>query len=139
MTATLTLKSPPLILVLDESGPGSHQVAALDSVLLLRDPFPVLPTVEFFTQALDPNTRVILFVTNLQLAPTDTASAVTVNLFDSDGQSHNVVAEDLRVVPFSPFMQVTFRLPNTLRSGVCTVKVKAHDQESNAGTIRITP
>ncbi len=137
VTATLTLKSPLLILVLDESGPGSHQAAALDSVLLLRDPFPVLPTVEFFTQALDQNTRVILFVTNLQLAPTDTASAVTVNLFDSDGQSHNVVAEDLRVVPFSPFMQVTFRLPDNLRAGVCTVKVKAHDQESNAGTIRI--
>ena len=137
-TATLTINPPPLLLLLDESGPGSHQVAALDSLLLMRDPFPVISTLGFFNSGLDRNTRVIVFLANLQLAPGDVASSVTVNLFDTSGQSHDVAAEDLRAVPFTNFMQISFRLPDNLRGGVCVVKVKGpHNQESNPGTIRI--
>jgi hypothetical protein len=87
---------------------------------------------------LDRNTRVIVFVTNLQLALGDVASTVRVTLVDGSGLSHEVGAEDLRVAPFSNFMQITFRLPDTLAPGYCIVKLSAHDQESNLGTIRIT-
>ena len=137
-TATLTIKPPPLLIVLDESGPGSHQATAFDSVFLLRDPFPVISPFNFFISGSDRNTRVTVFVANLQLAPGDVASSIKVNLFDSNGQSHDVDAEDMRVLPVANFMQVTFRLPDNLRPGVCVVKIRGpHDQESNAATIRI--
>ena len=137
-TATLTIQPPPLILVLDESGPGSHQATALDSLLLMRDPFPVISTFNLFHPSLDRNTRVTIFVANLQLAPGDVASSVKVNLFDSSGQSHDVDAEDMRILPVANFTQVTFRLPDSLRTGICVIKVRGpHNQESNTGTIRI--
>ena len=138
-TAILAITPSPLLLLLDESGPGSHQVAALDSLLLMRDPFPVISTLGLLRSGSDRNTRVTVFVANIQLAPGDAASSVIVNLFDTNGQSHDVTAEDMRAVPFSNFMQISFRLPDNLRPGVCVVKVKGpHNQESNAGTIRIS-
>jgi len=89
--------------------------------------------------ALDQNTRVSVFLANLQLAPGDGASSVIVDLFDTNGLSHDVPAEDMRAVPFSNFIQISFRLPDNLRAGVCVVKVKGpHNQESNAGTLRIS-
>jgi len=107
--------------------------------LLMRDPFPVISTLGLLRSGSDRNTRVTVFVANIQLAPGDAASSVIVNLFDTNGQSHDVTAEDMRAVPFSNFMQISFRLPDNLRSGVCVVKVKGpHNQESNAGTIRIS-
>jgi uncharacterized protein (TIGR03437 family) len=83
----------------------------------------------------DRNTRVIVFVMNLQQAPGDVASTVKIALLDVNGQSYEVGAEAVSAV--SDFTQVTFRLPDNLPAGVCTIKVKAHDQESNSGTITI--
>jgi hypothetical protein len=136
-TAILTIKTPPLFLVLDESGPGSNQVAALDSLLFTRDPFPVISVSALLNFTLDQNTRLIVFVTNFQQAPGDPPSSVKVNLLDGNGQSYEVGAEDVRPVPLSNFMQVTFRLPDNLPAGACTIKIKAHDQESNSATTRI--
>ena len=136
-TATLTINIPSLILVLDPAGPVAQQAAALDSLLLMRDPFPVIQALDLLNPGTDRNTRVILFVANLQLAPGDAASIVKVNLFDSIGQSHDVNAEDVRLASVPDFMQVTFRLPNNLRAGVVVIKVKSRDLESNVGTIRI--
>jgi hypothetical protein len=134
--AILTIKTPPLLLALEESGPGQLQVAALDSLLFLRDPFPVM-SMDVLNTGSDRNTRVIVFVTNLQLASGDVASSVIVNLVDSSGQTYDVGAEDVRVVPPFNFMQVKFRLPDNLVPGVCNIKIRVHDQESNPGTIRI--
>jgi hypothetical protein len=137
-TAVLTIKTPPLFLALEEAGLDPNQVAALDSIWMLRDPFPVISTVDMlFPQGSDKNTRVVVFVMNLQLAPGDAASTVRVNLVDSNGQTYDVGAEDVRPAPIANFMQVTFRLPDNLAPGVCNIKIKAHDQESNQGNIRI--
>lgn len=136
-TATLTINTPPLLLILDPAGPVAQQAAALDSLLLMRDPFPVIQVSDLLNPGPDRNTRVILFVANLQLAPADPASIVKVALFDSIGQSHEVNAEDVRLATVPDFMQVTFRLPDNLRAGVVVIKVKSRDQESNVGTIRI--
>ncbi|MFL6547035.1 MAG: Calx-beta domain-containing protein, partial [Candidatus Udaeobacter sp.] len=57
----------PLQLILDESGPDPIQAAALDSLLFLRDPFPVLNGANVLNQGPDRNTRIIIFVMNLQL------------------------------------------------------------------------
>jgi hypothetical protein len=127
----------PLQLLLEEFGPSSSQVAALDSVLFLRDPFPVVNGADLLNLGSDRNTRVIIFAANLQLAQGETSSAVVVNLVDSNGLSYDIPAEDVRPVPNFNFTQVIFRLPNNLPAGTCTIKVKAHSQVSNAGTIRI--
>jgi len=124
----------PIQLVLEEFGPSPSQAAALDSMSLLRDPFPV---VNLFNLGTDRNTRVIVFATNLQLAPGETASSVIVNLIDSNNQSYDVPAEEVRLLTGFGFTQVIFRLPNGPAVGTCTIRVKAHGQVTNLGTIRI--
>lgn len=125
-------------LALDESGPASDQAAALDSVLLLRDPFAVVNSTNLLNLGADRNTRIMVFVTNLQLAQGETPSSVVINLVGSNNQSFDVPAEDVRAVLNSQFTQVTFRLPDNLSAGACKVAVKAHQQVTNTGTIRIT-
>jgi len=127
----------PLQLLLDEAGPDPIQAAALDSMLLLRDPFPVVNNNSFMNPVPDRNTRVMLFVRNLQLGPGEPASAVVVRLVDSNNVSYDVPAEDIRPVPGVDFGQVIFRLPNALPNGKCIIEVKAHSQSSNSGTFRI--
>jgi PKD repeat protein len=127
---------PQLSLILDESGPNSAQAAALDSILFLRDPFLVVNAANLLNQLQDRNTRVIIFVTNLQLEQGENSSSVIVNLI-SNNQSYDIVAEDVRPIPLFSFTQVVFRLPDNLSPGTCSIKVKVHAQESNVGTIRI--
>lgn len=126
----------PIKLVLDESGPDLNQASAIDSMLFLRDPFPVVNAANLLNQGSDRNTRIIVFVMNLQLAQGETSSSVTVNLADGN-KSYEVTAEDVRLVPNSNFTQVIFRLPDNLAPGTYHVKVKAQGQESNSGAIRI--
>ncbi len=124
-------------LILEETGPAQDQAAALDSELFTRDPFPVINTANLFNLGTDRNTRVMIFVTNLQLAQGETPASVVVNLTDNNGQGYDVPAEDVRLVSGFGFTQVIFRLPDNLSVGACTIKVKAHGQTSNAGTVRI--
>ena len=129
-----------LQLILDESGPDPNQAAAFESSLFARDPFHVRSLADAWRDlGSDRNTRVLVFVTNLQLNPGESASDVKVNLVDSNGQINEVNAEDVRLVPNTNFTQVTFRLPDNLAAGTCLVTVKAHSQISNTGIIRIAP
>jgi hypothetical protein len=134
---TPTPTPTPPQLILDTSGPAVDQLAALDSVLFIRDPLPVVNAADLLNTGSDKNTRVILFVTNLQLTQGETSASVVVNLLDSNNQSYNIPAEDVRPVPDSNFTQVIFRLPDNLSAGTCTLKINAHGQFSNSGTIRI--
>ena len=137
-TATYTVVTmPPIQLLLDESGPALDQVAALDSLLFLRDPFPVVNLGDLLNQGADRNTRVIVFAKDLLLAQGAPPSSVLVNLIDSNNQIFDVAAEDVRSLPATEFVQVTFRLPNTLAVGTCTIRIKLLDRVSNAGTLRI--
>jgi hypothetical protein len=87
---------PALLLILEESGPDPNLVAALESVILLRDPFPVSRFETWFNFGVDTNTRVMVFVANLQLNQGEASSAVLVKLTDSINQSFDVPAEDVR-------------------------------------------
>jgi hypothetical protein len=124
-------------IMLEESGPDPNQAAAFDAILFVRDPFPVVNSSNLFSLPGDANTRVLIFVTNLQLAQGETAAAVTVNLIDSLNQTYNIPAQDVRSVPNQAFTQVTFRLPNNLPVGTCQIKVIAHGGASNTATLRI--
>lgn len=128
----------PLVLVLEESAPDPNQAAALDSVLFLRDPFPVINVANVITSGPDRNTRVMVFVQNLQLAAGELSSSVVVNLIDSNGQTSDVPAADVRAVPNSDLAQVIFRVPDSLPVGPCTIKVKAHSTVSNSGKVTIS-
>ncbi|HEY6046291.1 MAG TPA: hypothetical protein VIU65_06780, partial [Pyrinomonadaceae bacterium] len=127
----------PLLLILDQSGPAVNQAAALEVQQWLRDPFPVLGEGGSYTGS-DRNTRVLIFVANLELLPGEGPADVLVSLVASNNQNFDVPAEDVRLVPNqTTFKQVTFRLPSGLAVGTCTVKVKVHGQFSNAATFRI--
>ena len=131
----------PLRLLLDESGPDGNQSAALDSVLFLRDPFLVINSNNRLNQLPDRNTRLIVFAENLQLTSGEPASAVVVNLIDSNSQSYDVAAEHVSSlsVPTLNLRQIIFRLPDGLPAGTCAIKLTAHSQISNTATIRIAP
>jgi hypothetical protein len=122
---------------LETSGPTPNQAIAIDSLTFLRDPFPVVNAADFLNLGIDLNTRLTVFLMNLQLTQGESASSVVINLVDSNGQRYTVPAEDVRPVPKLAFTQVIFRLPDNIRAGTCTMTVKAHNEVSNQGTFRI--
>ena len=136
-TSSPTPTPLPLQLLLEESGPVPNQAVAVDSSILLRDPFLIVNPAHPFTPEFDPNTRITIFVANLQLTPGQPPSSVTVNLVDSNNQSYDTPAEDVRLVPGFTFVQVMFRLPSNLPAGSCTITVKTLNAVSNIGTIGI--
>jgi hypothetical protein len=139
-SATYTVAAPlPLQLLFDQSGPAVDQATALDLLTMVRDPFPVIGVNNLLNLGPDKNTRLVVFVMNLQQVPGEPASVVVVNLVGSNSQNYDVPAEDVRAVANSDFIQVSFRLPDTLAPGTCTIRIKSHAQVSNAGTIRIKP
>jgi hypothetical protein len=121
-------------ILLDQSGPAGDQAAALDSILLLRDPFPVVNSSNLINPVSDPNTRLVIFVINMPIVP---ASSVVVNLIDSSNQSYNITPQDVRLVANFEFVQITFRLPDNLPVGTCKIKVIAQGQTTNTATFRI--
>ncbi|HZI60435.1 MAG TPA: Calx-beta domain-containing protein [Pyrinomonadaceae bacterium] len=127
-------------LVLEDSGPLATQAAAIDALRFVRDPFPIVSVPEAFAAAgFDRNTRVMLFVRNLELNPGENSSAVVVRLIGSNNQVFEVFSEDFGPVPNTDLMQVVFRVPNNLPAGQCNVIVRSHGRFSNVGTIRIAP
>ncbi len=124
-------------MLLEESGPNAGQAAALDAVLLTRDPFRLFMP-DWFAPV-PPNTRVMLFAQNLQLNPGEPATAVNVRFVINNNFIAQVTAESVRPLRDSEFTQVVFRLPNTLTPGTYSVFIIAHNQMSNGGTIRIAP
>ena len=144
-TATVTIvdnditTSSPAQLSLDTSGPDVNQLAALDSILFLRDPFPHHSLAQWLNLGPDQNTRVVIFAANVSLNAGDNASAVVVDLTDAASQIFDIPAEDVRVVRDSELAQITFRLPDTIAPGQCSVKVKLHNFTSTTGVLRIAP
>jgi hypothetical protein len=131
---TPTPTPTPIQLLTEESASTGNQVAVLDAGLFVRDPFSVGDVLSPF---LGLHKRVMIFVSNLPLVQGDTSSAVVVNLIDNNNKTYDILAEDVRAVPNFPFVQIVFRLPDSLPVGTCTVRVTVHGQMSNLGTFRI--
>jgi hypothetical protein len=123
-----------LQILLDQSGPAADQASAVDTILFVRDPFLVVNSGNVINPGSDPNTRVVIFVSNLFGVP---ASSVVVNLTDGNNQSYDIAAQDVRTVPNFDFNQVTFRLPSNLPAGTCRIRVTAQGLFSNTATFRI--
>ena len=126
-------------LTTEQNGLLSNQLAALDSMTLQRDPFPVINPANLLKNPADPNTRVMIFVLSLQLGSNETAANITVRLTDANGVVYDVAAEHVNFTSNMTFSQLTFRLPNDLAPGTCQVQVIVHQLVSNVGVIRIKP
>src|SRR5258705_439465 len=126
--------TPLLQLILDETG----QVGAVDSMLLVRDPFPLINSAILLNLGFDRNTRVTVFVSNLALAQGEPPSSVVINLTGSNNQTYDIPAEDVRPVSNVALTQIIFRLPDNLSAGTCNLAVKAHGLTSNPGAMRIS-
>lgn len=131
--ATCTV-APQIQLLLDQSGPAADQASAIDSILYVRDPFPVINSGNAISPSSDRNTRVVIFARNLPNVP---ASSVVVNLIDSNNNTQDITAQDVRTVPNQDFTQITFRLPSNVSPGTCRIKVVSQGAFSNTTTFRI--
>lgn len=125
-------------LVIETSGPNPNQLAAIESILSLRDPFAPHRVETWLNLGADQNTRVMVFAANLRLNSSENSSAVTITL-NGNSQTYQLAAEDVRLLRESDYAQITFRLPDGITAGAYTVTIAAHNLTSNSGVIRIGP
>jgi Metallo-peptidase family M12/Carboxypeptidase regulatory-like domain len=135
--ANFTVKTSPDGPVLVTEG-GSNQAITLDSVTLLRSPFPVFTSNNF---SADRRTRVLLFAYNAGLLPSEDVSAVKAQAEDALGNIYVLVVESVRPVPSIDWLsQITVKLPNELSNGgEIMVTISLRGATSNKALIRIAP
>ena len=108
-TITILDDDKPLIATEENTG----RAAALDSVTFVREPFS-LTNVHNFSD--DQRTRIMLFVTGIELLPSENLSAVQVQLEDSERRTFPLVIEDLRKLPdLAGVSQIVVRLPDSIQ------------------------
>lgn len=116
--------------------PNTDSAVALESVWLMRDPFPLTTP---FNLSTDGRTRLSLFVMNLDLQPGETAASVTARLEDASLKVYPLTVETVGKVPgFDWLTQVIVRLPNdTPPAQTLLVSVSLRGQTSNKARIRM--
>ena len=132
------LPKGPLQLMVENPGPVPDLVLAIDAALLVRDPFSVINPLNWLNSGSDKNTRIMIFLQNFRPVPGEPLSEVVLNIAGNN-QSFDVFAEDVRSLSNSDLIQVTFRLPDQLQPADYEVKVRAHGETTNSGTLRIRP
>jgi len=122
----------PILLTED----SSLQALALDSVLLTRDPFPLVSANYFGT---DNRTRIKLLVVDFDLFNGETFSMISVQGIDNSAITHQFPVEDVRIIPGTPWLtQLTVRAPEGIATpNDLTITVSARAQTSNAVKIRL--
>ena len=115
---------------------NSDVAIALDSPTLVRDPFPLTNPSNFSS---DGRTRVMFFVTNLDLAPNENSSDVVAQAHDGANNVFPLTVEFVGKVPgFDWLTQVVVRLPDNLPSGQAVfLSVTFHGQTSNQARIQL--
>jgi hypothetical protein len=121
------------MLLLEEN---SSKAVALTSVTMLRDPFSLL---DRFNLGADERTRVMLFVSQLELGSSENVSAVTLLVEDSQHRTYSLVVEDVRKVPGLDWLsQVVVRLPDEIDvSGEFWITVSLRGMTSNRASIEL--
>ena len=109
--STFTIAPPSLVLFTE---PNSDRAIALDSVMMLRDPFVISSPLNFHP---DQRTRVMFFSPNLVLMPGDLVSSVTAEAEDSQHQVFPLVVEFVGPIPqYDGLTQIVVRLPDQIGS-----------------------
>jgi uncharacterized protein (TIGR03437 family) len=108
---------------------NTNRALALDSIMLVRDPFPLTHPLNFSP---DQRTRITLFALGLQLLPGEDLSVVTAQAEDSAHQVYPLAVEYVgKVSSFDWFSQVNLRLPDGLSPGDVLVSVSLRGAMSN--------
>ena len=108
-TSTITvLDDDKPLLLLEEN---TSRAAALDSFLLMRDPFHLG---NIHNLSLDQRTRIMLFVTGIEFDSTESASSIVVQLEDTQNRIYPLLVEDFRKVPNFDFSQLVVKLPDSI-------------------------
>ncbi|HJT67165.1 MAG TPA: PQQ-dependent sugar dehydrogenase [Pyrinomonadaceae bacterium] len=109
---------------------------ALDSPTMVRDPFPLTNAGNFSS---DGRTRVMFFVTNVDLAPGENTSAIVAQAQDGANNVFPLTVEFAGKAPgFDWLTQVVVRLPDNLPSGQAeSLSVTFHGQTSNKARIQM--
>ena len=115
---------------------NSDIAIVLDSVTMVRDPFPLT---NIFNFSSDHRTRLMLFGMNLNLLPNENASAVTARAEDAALNTFPLTVEFVGKVPgFDWLTQVVVRLPdNTPAAQSIFVSVTLHGRTSNKVRVRM--
>ena len=115
---------------------NTDSAIALDSPTMVRDPFALTNP---FNLSSDNHTRVMLFATNLDLAPGENTSAITAQVQDAAANVFPLPVEFAGKVPgFDWLTQVVVRLPNNFPgSQPVFVSVTLHGQTSNKARIQL--
>jgi glucose/arabinose dehydrogenase len=115
---------------------NTDSAIALDSPTMVRDPFAFTNQFNFST---DHRTRLLFFVTNLDLGPGENSSAVIVRAQDNAANVFPLTVEFAGKVPgFDWLTQVVVRLPDSFPSGQAVfLTVTFHGQTSNKARIQM--
>ena len=106
-TISILDNDKPLILSEETSG----RAAALESVWMMREPFPLGNSLNLSS---DRRTRIMLFATGIELTAGET---IMVQAQDSQNRIYPLVVEDVRKVPNLDWLsQIVVRLPDSIES-----------------------
>ncbi len=130
--ATLTVNSGPPTLMTEN---GTDRAIALDSVTLMRDPFPLFDP---YNLSGDNRTRVTLFTTNLTLGPGEDATSITARGEDPQLTSYPLAVEYAGAVPgYSWLTEIIFIMPGNFPAGPdMMVSITWHAQTTNKVRIK---
>lgn len=131
--ATLTVTPPPPILITEV---GTDRAIALESVTMIRDPFPLNTFLNF---SADHRTRIILFASDADLLPGENSSAVTAQAEDSLLMIYPLTVESVGKVPgFDWLSQIVVKLPPSISgNGDLLVRITLRGKNSNKVRIKI--
>jgi uncharacterized protein GlcG (DUF336 family) len=122
--------SPVLI-----SQAGSTRAVALESVTRVPEPFALTSPVRF---GADARTRVMLFATNLHLAPGEDASVVTAEAEDAARRTYALAVEHAGPVPGQEWMSsVVVRLDDRLAEDSGDVLVRVTYRGASSNRVRV--
>jgi hypothetical protein len=124
--------SPPILLTEE----NTQSAGALDAVLWVRDPFPLIRPFNFSS---DLHTRVSLFALNLDLVSGEDSSAVTAIADNELGGTYSLPVEFVGpVTADNAVSQVIVKLPDSVGAAhELRIRISLRGQVSNTATIRI--
>ena len=134
VTLTPVSPPPPPVLLTNQN---TGRAAAVDSITLMREPFAVMSSQNFFSS--DQHTRVTLFGYNLELKNGEDLSAITAQAEDLQHRIYTLPVEAAREVPdFNWITGVTVRLPDELQgTGDVAVSISLRGIASNKVPVSI--
>ena len=134
VSVVLNTCNAPQLLTIEQS----NRAVALDSVTMIRNPFPFTPTTNFSS---DQRTRITLFATNVDLQPGEDAASVLVRGENSQHAIFSLPVEFVGKVPNFPWLtQVNVRLPDELANGGdVSLSLIYRGLESNKVLVTIQP